>query len=209
MAEAEALGITKGPCLHCQSPFPVASSGQWKNVFRDSVLIGQVCSKKGRGDCRLQYGLCEPPKPSGRPKKDMAKVGREVAMAVRQDARPKPPIVLQIYQIKGIRSSPAPCMRMCFVLHPYVCCVTGTVQLIASGKPSTGTSSRHGRIFCPSHTRASSMRSTASSSSRRTKDPSTTPTSLRELFVVNFCKVVQRFPNQPQKTPMEVFCLGL
>ena len=34
-------------------------------------------------------------------------------------------------------------------------------------------------------------------------------TSLRELFVVNFCKVVQRFPNQPQKTPMEVFCLGL
>ena len=104
----EAVRPAKGPCLACHSDTPVASNGQWKDVWKEGTLLGQVCYKKGRGDCMVALGLRVVSNPSGRPKgpgKNNKRSHEAMATLALASAglRPKPEYVTKIYQIKGQR----------------------------------------------------------------------------------------------------------
>ena len=99
---AEAVLPAKGPCLACHSTTPVG--GVWKRVIKEGELLGEVCYRKGRGECMVAFGLCAPSNPSGRPK-GSAKRSHEAMLVspASAGARSKPEFVTKIFQIKGQR----------------------------------------------------------------------------------------------------------
>ena len=103
-AMSEAVRPAKGPCLACHSDTPVASNGQWKDVWKDGTLLGQVCYRKGKGDCMRAFGLCAPSNIAGRPKGSTKRTHEAMLVSpASAGARSKPEFVTKIFQIKGQR----------------------------------------------------------------------------------------------------------
>ena len=114
----------QGPCGNPACPNPTSSAGQWKLIPEDNTRPardGATCLCKRDEPCRLYFGL-PPLQPAARKRAALeARCGTpDVAVGLALKEEPRPPFIVKIEEIWGVRYTHQPASPR-FPLHRVYC----------------------------------------------------------------------------------------